>query len=1125
MRYLGTPDGENFRRASIKTSALRSSVSALAVVGLLASHSALAQDSEENVDEDADVIVVTGIRESLANSQNIKRNADTVVDAITAEDIGALPDRSVTEALQRVPGVAISRFAGANNPDRFSVEGSGAVIRGLPFVNSEFNGRTAFAAGVWGQFLNFADVPPELLGSVIVSKNATADLIEGGIAGSINLVTRKPLDEKGLKLAFSAEANYGDMRQEWTPTISGLISNTWETGAGTFGLQLSASHSRLKTRSDGVQVQNIQTRDGQYIDIGFGGGAQTCRNRLPVGDVDSSTLPPGGAIDSCAAAETAGADGFADLADVRYAPIGAAFRRQEFDRERTGFAASAQFETLDGNTVFTAEYIRSDASNYINDRSYDAEGSLSEYNTYPIGCLQNTAGPPIINADGSTGGGTTRAQCPVGAFQNYTYDDNGLFSSGYITNPNDNWRGDPNASPFVPIGGVQHTQTGRGTFTETLNQDFSLNMNSWITDKLNVELDLQYAKSRNQQLDMFTVASNFADVELDLTGEYPQFALHLPQYLAYSWSAGDRASANATRTELDGLTDAEYLSDPRFQFWRSAQDHIEDSTGDQIAFSADFTYEVDEDAFLREIKFGGRVQDRDQTIRSSAYNWGGLSEVWAGQRPVNLDDTRDAVEYESFPDFFRGEVDVPGAFYVADNLVDNYDQLGAFFADVRDQWNDLGAGQGQGWIPLAERDGVIDGTPFLPSEIQPVQQQDTAGYVMARFGTDDLGGMRLAGNIGLRYVNTVVRTEGSLGIGSQADYQVTLPYDQTCNLTPPPPLPGQPPSPPINRSPACGFGPDGYAQVQQFAAQNGEGYNQAKSSYDFWLPSANLTLEVAPDVILRLAASKALSRPQNGYLRNFLNVNLGNGAFFGQTGNPFLKPVTAWNFDASAEWYFSRVGSLTFNAFYKEVSNFFYQSRVRRDVTNNGVTFPVTVTGPANFDGKGKIKGFEVAYQQTFDFLPGPLDGLGVQANYTYVDSNGLPNAFLAGGTLPSTSTVALGELPLERVSKHTVNAVGFYEKGPVSLRAAYNWRSRFLLTASDTIFPYYPIFQEDSGQLDASIFVNVLDNVKIGVQGVNLLNEVTETSQAYRGSEEFLGPRSYFMNDRRFSFIVRGSF
>jgi TonB-dependent receptor len=177
-------------------SVLRTGASAMVVGSMLCTSAANAQDSDEQtVAEDDSVIVVSGIRQSLANAQELKRDADTVVDAITAEDIGALPDRSVTEALQRVPGVAINRFAGSNDPDHFSVEGSGVVVRGLNFVRSEFNGRSAFAAGVGGQALNFADVPSELLGSVVISKNSTADMIEGGLAGTVNLNTRKPFDE------------------------------------------------------------------------------------------------------------------------------------------------------------------------------------------------------------------------------------------------------------------------------------------------------------------------------------------------------------------------------------------------------------------------------------------------------------------------------------------------------------------------------------------------------------------------------------------------------------------------------------------------------------------------------------------------------------------------------------------------------------------------------------------------------------------------------------------------------------------------------------------------------------------------------------------------------------------
>jgi hypothetical protein len=220
---------------------LKAGGSLLAIGCLLTSAAAHAQDDASAANaadaaEDDNAIIVTGIRASLENAQNIKRNSDTVVDAITAQDIGALPDRSVTEALQRVPGVSINRFAGTNDPDHFSVEGSGVVIRGLNFVRSEFNGRDAFSAGVGGQALNFADVPTELLGSVEVYKNATAEMIEGGLAGTVNLNTRKPFDNRGFHLAFTGEANYGDFAEEWTPTASILASNTWDTDYGTFGL-------------------------------------------------------------------------------------------------------------------------------------------------------------------------------------------------------------------------------------------------------------------------------------------------------------------------------------------------------------------------------------------------------------------------------------------------------------------------------------------------------------------------------------------------------------------------------------------------------------------------------------------------------------------------------------------------------------------------------------------------------------------------------------------------------------------------------------------------------------------------------------------------------------------------
>ena len=1112
-------------------SLLRAGASALVIGSAIGASAAFAQDQQgqaepevrdtATADEPVAEIIVSGIRQSLANAQSVKRDADTVVDAITAQDIGALPDRSVTEALQRVPGISINRFAGSNDPDHFSVEGSGVVVRGLNFVRSEFNGRSAFAAGVGGQALNFADVPAELLGSVIVSKNATAETIEGGLAGTVNLITRKPFDNNGFKFAFTGEANYGDFRKEWTPTVSGLISNTWDTDKGRFGLLASASYSRIKSRADGIQIANYQTRDGALVNAANTDGVRVCRNPLP-GTTNTALLPAPGS--ACGVFGAAGVDGFADYAPSRVAPVGGQFRTQDFDRERFGIAASAQFESIDGKTLITAEFIRSASSNKWGEYTFETAPDLAEYSTYPLGCQQNQDGPTRINPGGLAGDASPRAQCPIGGFTDYIYDESGLFQSGYIVNASNGWRGDvteadgnPIQSPFVPIGGLQQSLARRQVDDRIKNEDYSINLRTELTDRLTVELDAQYATSRKENLDFSVFGSSFADQELDISGGLPIIIPHKPQFLGYTWGPAGSALTNATETQ--------YFSDPRFQFWRAAMDHIEDSTGKQYSFQADFGYEFDDDAFIRKAKWGARYQDRDQTVRYTTYNWGMLSETWSGSRPVNFGDTpaESSVRYD-FPNFFRGRVPgPPGAFYYAGDLTADYEGSVAFFQSVQDQARALGASPS--WLPAAARQNAIAGTPYLPGEIQPIGQQDSAAYVQLDFGSDDLlGNVRLSGNIGVRYVSTSIRSQGSIGVPSQQALNISDPFAVRCAAVVPPNAP--PGTLPQTPGGVCNLGAAGYAQLQTFAGDGASFLDVADVNYDFWLPSLNLKFGLSDDVILRFAGSKVLTRPDNSYVRNFLNIGLGSsGELTAEAGNPFIKPATAWQFDVSLEWYFDTVGSLTLNGFYKDINDFFYQQITNRQITSNGVTRDVLVRGPANFSENGKIKGFELAYQQTYDFLPKPLDGLGIAANYTYIESEGLPNTFLNTGEPVNPSTVPPGNLPLEQLSKHNVNATIFYEKGPISLRAAYNWRSRFLLTPADVIFPYYSIFNEATGQLDASIFFNLTDNIRVGVQGVNLLDEVTKTTQAYTGDPSVLAPRSFFMNDRRFSFIVRGNF
>src|SRR5690348_4449292 len=245
----------NLERLLIGTSAIAMAVSsAIATAQANAQESGNKPASAQASEGEEQTIVVTGIRASLENAAEVKRKADTFVDSVTASDVSSLPDLSVAEALQRVPGVTVTRFPyGGASPDFPSPEGRGNLIRGLGFVRSEFNGRDAFTAN-GGRALDWSSIPPDLVGAVDVYKNQSADLIEGGIGGTINLRTMEPFDRPGHILSIAADATYADVREEWAPTFDLVAGNRWDTdGAGEFGILASYSSSKLYSMINGWQ--------------------------------------------------------------------------------------------------------------------------------------------------------------------------------------------------------------------------------------------------------------------------------------------------------------------------------------------------------------------------------------------------------------------------------------------------------------------------------------------------------------------------------------------------------------------------------------------------------------------------------------------------------------------------------------------------------------------------------------------------------------------------------------------------------------------------------------------------------------------------------------------------------
>lgn len=210
------------------------SVSALAALSV--STTVLAQ--QQPADE-LDVIVVTGVRQSLARGLENKREATQVVESVVAEDIGKLPDNNVIEALQRVTGVQISNRGGG--------EADAIFIRGLNDITTTWNGRNVFT-GVSRQ-LALQDIPANLISRLDVFKTRSSDQLETGLAGQIDVRTRRPLDLPGLQFSVNMRAIEQQQRDDsLDPNVSMLVSNNWDVGNGRFGALANVSYSRTRYR-------------------------------------------------------------------------------------------------------------------------------------------------------------------------------------------------------------------------------------------------------------------------------------------------------------------------------------------------------------------------------------------------------------------------------------------------------------------------------------------------------------------------------------------------------------------------------------------------------------------------------------------------------------------------------------------------------------------------------------------------------------------------------------------------------------------------------------------------------------------------------------------------------------
>lgn len=184
---------------------------------------------------DGEEIVVTGLRASLATAQALKRNATQQIDSISAQDVGKLPDNTVSDALQRVTGVQVQRGGGETNA---------VLVRGLPNTATLINGREVFTGTARGVALQ--DIPAELIAGVDVYKSSTPDIVEGGVAGVIDTRLRRPFDLPGLQVAATGRGVRSDQSDKWGYLGSGLVSDRWTTPVGEVGALVGVSYNRRR---------------------------------------------------------------------------------------------------------------------------------------------------------------------------------------------------------------------------------------------------------------------------------------------------------------------------------------------------------------------------------------------------------------------------------------------------------------------------------------------------------------------------------------------------------------------------------------------------------------------------------------------------------------------------------------------------------------------------------------------------------------------------------------------------------------------------------------------------------------------------------------------------------------
>ena len=988
---------------------------------------ALAQDAQATADKGgSDVVVVRGYRKAVQSAIQTKRKSDLIVDVIKGDDMASFPDANLAESIQRVPGVSITRDGG---------EGRAITVRGLggDFVRTTLNGIEAYSATTGSTLgvvaginrsrgFDFSTFASELFNSVTVAKSQSAEMEEGSLAASVDLQTGKPFDKPGLRGALSAQAAYYDNNGSTSPRIAGLISDTWDTRLGKVGALFSLAYSTRLEQEDGYS--DTSQSDFSDANNGFCGlaaddpnepGSQVINTPIPyVNPLSGTGNRP---ANQCFSGKPSDPTAYAKINQPNvFLPRNPGLGRFTLNQKRLGVTNSYQWRP-DDNTRVGLDIVY---SQFDQDR-LDYALSNASLNR---------------NVNGASAAFPLFAGRVDSQIMDVNVDGNGQVN-------------------YMKLNTVDIKHIEEKSHTSTRTHSIALTLDQTVNDRLSYTIKLGHSGSDfNQPWD---VLMSYDAFNKDGYIWDSRDSVRTP-FINYGYDVTNPANVTFTNAGT-GLTPDIRITQVRLSNnVGSLEGNLKYQLNSAWTLKSGFMIKSYSTKSVQTQRF---FANNGPPLACSATNNAAYSASNAACTPGG---------YSTF-NFTRFAADFPGT------------------APLSETVNGFGKGLGMpsgsvtSWVvpdvqAYIDKVGILcncantygDFTLSYKTALgnnRAVEEDDTAAYVQADFDTTVLGGRRLRGNIGVRYVETDMKAGGYTSATS---------------------------------------------------------YVGAEHRYNDLLPSLNASLDITDKLVARFAFAKVMARP---YLLNLTPGGSVNSTFGAQTatiGNPNLNPFRAKNYDLSLEWYPESGAVLSAALFYKDVGTNIQTYTVVEPYSQTGLpasllTAPVTVndtftvTTQLNTPG-GYIEGLELNWQQPFTFLPGLWKNFGTLFNYTYVKSE--QTYYLTSGTTP-----VVAHDQFQNVSPNSVNATLYYDDNRFSARVSVAYRDEYIVS-----FPFKAGVNDAFGSyattnVDLSASYKLTPKLTIKFDGLNLTDQKADqwsgkTRRAQRvysttGRQFFLGASYVF--------------